>query len=255
LWEWLQRSLKLRLPASKGLSHSHSKSPAQLSKNLSTPKDGNIGKPASGNWAASLGLKMRLKTTGAEESSSSDTTQAAREGDFDEDQSKIWDLETMRSGPGGVPAEAVPVLSLFCASYAHLLMVVDDEQFYERQVPFTMDQQRLIAAMLNTMVYNGLMSSSRAQSSLLTESAVRCLRSLYERDCRRSFCEPALWLAPAVSSNPPTAAAARAHHEVSTASTRMRDSFQVPGVGAVLTTIPHVFPFEQRCFCNPLYGQ
>lgn len=108
-----------------------------------------------------------------------------------------------------------------------------------------MDQQRLISAMLNTMVYNGLMSS-KCQVSLLTESAVRCLRSLYERDCRRSFCESALWLAPAVSLHPPTAAAARAHHEVTSASSKMRDAFQAPGVGAILTTIPHVLPFEQR---------
>lgn len=109
-----------------------------------------------------------------------------------------------------------------------------------------MDQQRLISAMLNTMVYNRLISPSKCQYSLLTESAVRCLRSLYERDCRRSFCEPALWLAPAVSLHPPTAAAARAHHEVSSASSKMRDCFQAPGVGAVLTTIPHVLSFEER---------
>ncbi|CAM6107607.1 unnamed protein product [Calypogeia fissa] len=245
LWEWLQISLKLQLPASKGINRSQSKSSSQFTKSLSIPKDGNSVKPTSGKWAAALGLKMRIRSTGAEGSSSSDQAQTISKAVSDGAQSQLWDLQSMRSGPAGVPDDAVPVLSLFCASYAHLLMVVDDEEFYERQVPFTMDQQRLISAMLNTMVYNGLMSS-RCQVSLLTESAVRCLRSLYERDCRRSFCEPALWLAPAVSLHPPTAAAARAHHEVSSASSKMRDSFQAPGVGAVLTTIPHVLPFEQR---------
>lgn len=75
--------------------------------------------------------------------------------------------------------------------------------------------------------------------------AIRCLRSLYERDCRRKFCSPDLWLAPAVATRPPIAAAARAH-EVAIALERTGDSSQAPPLGAILTTIPHVLPFDER---------
>jgi hypothetical protein len=95
------------------------------------------------------------------------------------------------------------------------------------------------------MVYNGFLSSSKRPKSLLMDVAIRCLRSLYERDCRRSFCEPELWLAPAKGQPPPTAAAARAH-EVATALEKMGDTSQAPALGAILTTIPHVLPFDER---------
>ena len=42
--------------------------------------------------------------------------------------------------------------------YAHLLLVLDDEDFYERQTPFTLPQQRAIAAVLNTLLYHSLVS-------------------------------------------------------------------------------------------------
>lgn len=152
LWVWLQLSLNLQLPSSKGINGSHAKSSSQLSKSLAIPKEGNSGKqPAAGKWAAALGLKMRIRNTGAEGSSSSDKPQiATREGDSDESSPQLWDLQSMRSGPGGVPLDAVPVLSLFCAAYAHRLMVVDDEEFYERQVWHFMARKSLLVCILNS---------------------------------------------------------------------------------------------------------
>ena len=113
------------------------------------------------------------------------------------------------------------------------------------QEPFTLEQQRVISSMLNTMVYYGFLSTFKRRNSLLMDVAIKCLRSLYERDCRRSFCPPDLWLAPAVGTRPPTAAAARAH-EVAIALEKTGDSSQAPALGAILTTIPHVLPFEER---------
>ncbi|KAG6544429.1 hypothetical protein Mapa_014067 [Marchantia paleacea] len=249
LWDWLRSSLKL--PTSVGYS---SKSTIPSSRSAFAPKDGNPAKNAGGKWAAALVLRMRTRSSGAEGSTTADKAgssnleklDSSRESEADLGASQLWALEAMRKGPVGVPSDAVPVLSLFCASYAHLLVVMDDEQFYERQFPFTLEQQRIIAAMLNTMVYYGLMTPSKGQDATLMDAAVRCLRSLYERDCRRSFCDAALWLAPATALDLHTAAAARAHREVSTASAKMGDSFQGSGLGAVLTTIPHVLPFEKR---------
>lgn len=123
-----------------------------------------------------------------------------------------------------------------------------------RQVPFTLEQQRVISAMLNTMVFNGFFSTSKHRQSFLMDSAVRCLGSLYERDCRRSFCHQELWLAPASAKHSATAAAARAH-EVAVASLKMGEMSLAPAMGAVLTTIPHVLPFDERYYvplCCPM---
>nr|PNR53004.1 hypothetical protein PHYPA_009379 [Physcomitrium patens] len=159
---------------------------------------------------------------------------------------RITEMDIVKKGPEGVPENVLPVLLLFCAAYSHLLVVLDDEEFYEHQEPFTLEQQRVISAMLNTMVYYGFLSTFKRRNSLLMDVAIKCLRSLYERDCRRSFCPPNLWLAPAVATRPPTAAAARAHEVAVALEKNGGDSSQAPALGAILTTIPHVLPFEER---------
>jgi hypothetical protein len=44
-------------------------------------------------------------------------------------------------------------MSCFGRVYAHLLLVLDDEDFYERQDIFTLGQQRAVATALNTLVF------------------------------------------------------------------------------------------------------
>lgn len=46
----------------------------------------------------------------------------------------VWDVETVRGGPVGISKDVSCLLHLFCATYAHLLVVLDDIQFYEKQV-------------------------------------------------------------------------------------------------------------------------
>ncbi|KAG0632524.1 hypothetical protein M758_1G333800 [Ceratodon purpureus] len=175
-----------------------------------------------------------------------DILEAIRDMETEEDAAPCrTELDNVKKGPEGVPEDVLPVLLLFCAAYSHLLVVLDDEEFYDRQEPFTLEQQRVISAMLNTMVYYGFYSTYKRRHSLLMDVATKCLKSLYERDCRRSFCPPDLWLAPAMGTRPPTAAAARAH-EVAIALEKTGDSSQAPALGAILTTIPHVLPFEER---------
>ncbi|KAH1258707.1 E3 ubiquitin-protein ligase UPL7 [Glycine max] len=162
-----------------------------------------------------------------------------------DDSSDVWDIESMRHGPQGVPKDMFAMLHLFCATYSHLLLVLDDIEFYEKQVPFKIEQQRRIASMLNTLVYNGLSHVSDHHNRPLMDCAVRCLHLLYERDCRHPFCPPALWLSPARKSRPPIAVAARTH-EVLAANLRSDDSSASLSVGSVVTIVPHVFPFEER---------
>ncbi len=60
---------------------------------------------------------------------------SARDLEGDEESSVFASkLESMRKASEGVPDDVVPVLLVFCAAYAHLLMVLDDEEFYELQV-------------------------------------------------------------------------------------------------------------------------
>jgi len=49
---------------------------------------------------------------------------------------------------------------LMAAVYAHLLLVLDDDDFYTRQTPFTLSQQRAIAATLNSLLYHSLTTAS-----------------------------------------------------------------------------------------------
>ncbi|XP_061352412.1 E3 ubiquitin-protein ligase UPL7 [Gastrolobium bilobum] len=162
-----------------------------------------------------------------------------------EDSSDVWDIEPMRQGPQGIPKDMFAMLHLFCATYSHLLLVLDDIEFYEKQAPFKLEQQRRITSMLNTLVYNGLSHVSGHHNRPLMDCAVRCLHLMYERDCRHPFCPPDLWLSPARKSRPPIAVAARTH-EVLSANLRSDDSSASLSVGSVITMTPHVFPFEER---------
>jgi ubiquitin-protein ligase E3 B len=113
------------------------------------------------------------------------------------------------------------------------------------QVPFTLEQQQRIASMLNTLVYNGFSNGIGRQNRPLMDSAIRCLHLMYERDCRHQFCPPVLWLSPATKNRPPIAVAARTH-EVFSANLRTDDALTIRSMGSIITTTPHVFPFEER---------
>lgn len=162
-----------------------------------------------------------------------------------EDDHDLWDVEAMRQGPQGISKELLCMLHLFCATYAHLLLVLDDIEFYEKQVPFTLQQQRRIASVLNTFVYNSFISNGRPSTKPVTDVAVRCLHLLYERDCRHRFCPSSLWLEPARKGRIPVAAAARAH-EAAFINLQGGDASTVSSMSSLLTTVPHVYPFEER---------
>ncbi|KAK6126269.1 hypothetical protein DH2020_039974 [Rehmannia glutinosa] len=160
----------------------------------------------------------------------------------EEHPSDEWDIiEPLRWGPEGISKDIHCLLLLFCSSYSHLLLVLDDIEFYDKQVPFTLEQQQKIASMLNTLVYNSLSRGISPQYRALVDSAVRCLHLLYERDCRRQFCHSSLWLSPGKSNRMPIAVAARTHEVFSAADGALSSS-----MGSVITTMPHVFPFEER---------
>ena len=75
-----------------------------------------------------------------------------------------------------------------CRTYCHLLMVLDDEDFYNLQSTFTVSQQRGIATAFNTLVFrthcpatSGQLQNTptvlqqRPVSALLGRSAADCM--------------------------------------------------------------------------------
>lgn len=53
-----------------------------------------------------------------------------------EDTFDVWDVELLRCGPQGISKDISCLLHLFCATYSHLLLVLDDIEFYEKQVNY-----------------------------------------------------------------------------------------------------------------------
>ncbi|KAL4858841.1 E3 ubiquitin-protein ligase UPL7 [Chlorella vulgaris] len=122
-----------------------------------------------------------------------------------------WEVATLRHGVAGLLPEAAAQLGLFCRVYGHQLLVVDDFEFYDKQQTFTLGQQRAIAAVLNTLVFRTQLPDSNSGGGggtakrgaslgrdyeMLQHSAPLLHRALYERDTRRPFCPPSLWLEP-----------------------------------------------------------
>lgn len=233
LWAELESSLLSR----KFQAHANKVAQNQDNKNCEKKQK---QKQPSIKWVTAL-----HKITRKSHTNSADLTEGhlGNEGGNDEDSHDVWDVECLRGGPENISKDTTCLLHLFCSTYAHLLLVLDDIEFYERQIPFSLEQQRSIASLLNTLVYNGLLQNSGQQNRLLMDAAIKCLQMLYERDCRHQFCPPNLWLAPARQSRPPIATAARIH-EVS--SSRVDDSVNIMTMGSFITTTPYVYPFGER---------
>lgn len=246
LWEWLDDALQITQSGNgKKLANMDMTIDSSVHSNKAgiQRKDDRPGGSLSTRWASAVS-KIKGKVPSAD-ATEVDKVVFERKSHGQDLVSDTWEIKSLKGGPGGIPHESLPVLLLFCAAYGHLLMVLDDDEFYEQQVPFTLEQQCFIAASLNTLVYHGFFCSSKHQFTSLMEAATKCLHSLYGRDCRHTFCPPSLWLAPAVANRPPVAAAARAH-EAAIASLKVGEFAQAPAIGNALTVIPHVFPFEER---------
>lgn len=127
-WGWICDVLKLQEVSGSKMSPQLDKGGVEGSKLSSEKGNKGIGT----KWAASLATKIKSKTSGAESSLLECSSETSRHQNL-----QRWDMDAMKHGPAGVPQSAIPVLSLFCAVYAHLLMVLDDEEFYERQVSST----------------------------------------------------------------------------------------------------------------------
>ncbi|KAH7673883.1 HECT domain-containing protein [Dioscorea alata] len=204
-------------------------------------KQKQIAKETGNKWVNVL-QKIAGKSADVKESCSNND--ALNSSYASEDDSDIWDIEPMRLGPQGLSKGMSCILHLFCAIYAHLLLVLDDIEFYEKQVPFSLQQQQRITSVLNTFVYNAFSYNAREAHRPIIDVGIRCLQLLYERDCRRSFCPSSLWLAPARKTRIPIAAAAKAHEAAFT--NLHSGGVSASSLRSILTSVPHIYPFKER---------
>jgi hypothetical protein len=123
-----------------------------------------------------------------------------------------FDVPSLPRGVHSVPQRAQQPFSLFCRAAAHYLSATDDTEFYgdshgTPQGMFSVEQYRAVAAGLTTLVFRTHLplpsqpstsssSPSPASAAILLQHAPRLLRALYDRDARRPFCSPGLWLGP-----------------------------------------------------------
>ena len=115
----------------------------------------------------------------------------------------------------GTHAELVgAVVFLFCRCYLHRLMVTDDGEFYEQQIPFPLahlvDMALLLRQYVNRRFWAGDTESgsvaariaakggqqgvAREMRQLHREAATGLLHQLYDRNARREFCPVDTWL-------------------------------------------------------------
>jgi hypothetical protein len=116
-----------------------------------------------------------------------------------------FEVPSLPLGVHSVPSVAQQPFLLFCRAMAHYLSTADDVEFYEEQGLFTLASQRAIVVGLSTLIFNTHLPRSNSSSSSCLEydtlknllnHGPRLLRALFDRDTRRQFCPPALWLGP-----------------------------------------------------------
>lgn len=172
----------------------------------------------------------------------------------------LWTSPALATGVESVSTNAVPLFGIFALAYSHLLEVLDDAEFFSTQKPFTLNEQRAIAACANTVVVrerlrrrsSGVGSSTAAR---LTSAVVSLLKGLVTRDARRSFTPLGMWLAPADAAQidkqrvggviskplPPEAAAAALMIMESSG-----DASTSGGCSEFLRDCFHALPFDER---------
>lgn len=77
------------------------------------------------------------------------------------------ELDNVKKGPEGVPEDVLPVLLLFCAAYSHILVVLDDEEFYNPQVAGQLVQYGSICLSVLPCDISKFAETSNASSSFL----------------------------------------------------------------------------------------
>lgn len=132
LWEALE---SLLLPRKRDISADHDFFTSKISGNKKDSggdkKEKQLNKEGSNKWANMLHKIAGKSQAGVDYTDSVDGQSTAQ---VDEDLQDVWDVEPLRCGPQKLSKDISCLLHLFCATYSHLLLVLDDIEFYEKQV-------------------------------------------------------------------------------------------------------------------------
>jgi len=103
-------------------------------------------------------------------------------------------LELLNVNKSGTSPE-FQMLVLFCDTFNHLVTILDDTEFYEKEKPFSKYEYAMLGNFLNTFLYRAVWSGLLTDpSSPLFSSLLGLLSVLRRRDDRRSFARPNHWL-------------------------------------------------------------
>jgi ubiquitin-protein ligase E3 C len=145
-----------------------------------------------------------------------------------------------------------PTLSLWAKCYSHVLFTLDDQEFFEQQLYFSLDELRHMSRILKKVVFRMYWTTPGRQSAMATREPQKAslssidenvvlrnvlttlLRQIYDRNARHSFCPDGHWIV----------------EEVYTTALRGGDGSTIDitndKVSLILKNIPFVIPFSER---------
>ena len=119
-----------------GNSHVAENNHVCISKNSKKEKDGVFVKKQKGanKDGVNKWVNVLNKVTGKSQAGVDLTDGHPGTSQVDEDSCDVWNIEHLRCGPQGISKDMTCLLHLFCSTYSHLLLILDDIEFYEKQV-------------------------------------------------------------------------------------------------------------------------
>lgn len=110
--------------------------PLCVSKNLGKGKDCVLVKKKKGanKDGVNKWVNVLNKVTGKSQAGFDLVGSHPRPSQDDNDSCDAWDIEHLKCGPQGISKDMTCLLHLFFATYSHLLLILDDIEFYEKQV-------------------------------------------------------------------------------------------------------------------------
>ncbi|RUS19218.1 hypothetical protein BC937DRAFT_87818 [Endogone sp. FLAS-F59071] len=167
-------------------------------------------------------------------------------------------LEAAKRKGGDVESEPlIEILKVFCEACGELFPTLDDEEVYEKQSPFKLEELVALSSFLNQFYLFLLQksifpitdttSSNLRQPKFKSFDAARSLLlQLYDRDTRRPFCPPNHWLLISDPRRPfplPNILAGMSS-QPSQFLTSVREAD--PVALNILSSVPHTVPFATR---------
>lgn len=135
----------------------------------------------------------------------------------------------------------IDVLILACDTLSRLIVVLDDEEIFMKQVPMQLQQLTDISTFLNKYVFKSIWATSEppvtgAIKAIVLTSASQLLHSLYELDSRRPYVPVDHWLVKDISASSFT----------SKLNDEKLQSAPYRPAHTILSQIPHVLPYKTR---------